>query len=81
MSLQDKALKGVACLMGAIDRNIISPICKYRINETSKSVGEFLAEQSDKEDKLKRDKPLLWAAKKIGQGALKGLLGVSFSKD
>ena len=81
MSLQDKALNGVARLMGAIDRNIISPICKFRINETSKSVGEFLVEQSDKEEKLKEEKPLLWAAKKIGEGTLKGILGVPFIKD
>lgn len=81
MSLQDKALKGVARLMGTIDRNIISPICKYRINETSESVGDFLAKQSDKEDKLKGNKPLLWAAKKIGQGVIKGIFGSSITND
>lgn len=81
MSLQDKALNGVARLMGAIDRNVISPIAKFRINETSKSVGEFLVEQSDKEDKLKEEKPFLWAAKKIGQGAIKGIFGAVVNKN
>ena len=67
--------------MGSIEKNIIRPICKFRINEKGKTIGDFLVEQSDKEEKLKEEHPLLWAAKKIGLGTLKGLLGVTSTKD
>lgn len=81
MSFKNTALQGVAIIMGSIEKNIIRPICKSRINEEGKTIGDFLVEQSDKEEKLKEEHPLLWAAKKIGLGTLKGLLGVTSTKD
>jgi hypothetical protein len=54
---------------------------KYIEDKTGKSLYDRMNEAEEKDNKLKEEKPILWAAKKIGQGALKGLLGVPFSKD
>lgn len=71
MNLKEYAINGVVCFI----ERVVVPISQFRINEKSKSVGEFLLEQNEKEEKLKEEKPLLWAAKKIGKGTIIGILG------
>lgn len=80
MSIGDKLLEASA-------KYVFGPMTKGigKANElvkkkTGKSLYDRMAEIEAKDNKLKEDKPLLWTAKKIGIGTLKGILG-SISKD
>ena len=48
-------------------------------NSHGEKVINFVAKLQEKDDKLKKEHPGKWAAKKIAKGTAKGLLGVPFS--
>lgn len=81
MSIGDK-------LLGASAKYVIGPLVngiskanEYIEEKTGKSLFDRMADMEAKNNKLKEDKPFLWAAKKIGLGALKGIFGASVTKD
>jgi len=53
----------------------------YIKEKTGKSLTNRMVEQEEVETKLKEEHPFLWAAKKLGQGALKGIFGSMLSKN
>ena len=81
MSIGDKLLEVSAkYVFGPISKGI-GKANEFIEEKTGKGLYDRMADMEAKDNKLKEDKPLLWAAKKIGQGALKGLFGASVTKD
>ena len=48
---------------------------------TGKSIVDRMTESREKEENLKEENPALWAAKKLGEGTIKGITGSYFHKD
>lgn len=81
MSLGDKFLYGLAkYVMGPISHGI-GHADKFIKEKTGKGVFDRMEEQNKKDEKLKEEKPLLWVAKKIGKGALTGIIGGTLHRD
>ncbi len=67
---------------------VINPIAKgidfadkITKEKTGKGIYARMEEQNEIEEKLKEERPLLWVAKKIGKGALTGIIGGTLHKD
>lgn len=49
--------------------------------KTGKSIVDRMTEYREKDEKLKEENPALWAAKKLGEGTIKGITGSYLHKD
>ncbi len=49
--------------------------------KTGKSIVDRMTEAREKDEALKEEKPVLWAAKKLAEGTIKGVTGSTLHKD
>lgn len=81
MPIEDKLLMiSAKYIFGPVSKGI-GKVNEHLEAKTGKGLYNRMAEAEAQDNKLKEKNTLLWAAKKIGIGTLKGLFGTPFSKD
>lgn len=78
--IEDGFLTGASKVLGAFSY-VIKDVDDVLEEKTGKSLTDRIVENEEKENKLKEEKPGLWALKKLGQGTIKGIIGGSVHKD
>lgn len=75
--VENKVMTAAAKSLGAYSK-VWHSFDVYVGEKTGKSMTDRIVEHDEKETKLKEENPLLWAAKKVGEGTLKGIFGSMF---
>lgn len=75
-------------LFTAFAKGVIIPLAntfidasQYVGEKTGKSIVDRMTESREKDEKLREEKPGLWAAKKVAKGAIGGITGATLHDD
>lgn len=59
--------------------NLFSDASDWVGKKTGKSIVDRMTKAREQDEKLKKEKPVLWAAKKLGEGVIKGITGATLN--